>query len=186
MGFFSSILKDVNKVVEPAAPSVTYGSDEKDTRTQIDPRFLESEEYKKLTAPPEPQPTQGGIGGLLARILTERGQNMVQPQPNTTPTLNLSGFGGSLIGRIFSQNPQLLKQLGVQPAADPYSSSQFQFTTPDSAFGRRLEDAYLSWAKNQSFDRPSFEDVIGRTQYQRNVYDPYNISNIDVLGNMKS
>jgi hypothetical protein len=178
MGFFSSILKNVDKVIEPAAPSVTYGSDEKDTRTQIDPRFLESEEYKKLT---EPEPMQGGIAGLLARVI--QGQNVAQPQPNTTPTLNLGGFGGSLLGRIFSQNPQLIKQLGVQ---DPYSSSQFQFTTPDSAFGRRLEDAYLSWAKNQSFDRPSFEDVIGRTQYQRNVYDPYNISNIDVLGNMKS
>jgi len=183
MGFFSSILKNVDKVIEPAAPSVTYGSDEKDTRTQIDPRFLESEEYKKLTAPPEPQPMQGGIGGLLARVLTERGQNMAQPQPNTTPTLNLGG----IFGKIFSQNPQLLKQLGIQPAADPYSSSQFQFTTPDSAFGRRLEDAYLSWAKNQSFDRPSFEDVLGRTQYLQNIYDPYNnISNIDVLGNMKS
>jgi len=184
MGFFSSILKNVDKVVEPAAPSVTYGSDEKDTRTQIDPRFLESEEYKKLTAPPEPEPMQGGIGGLLARVL--QGQQVAQPQPNTTPTLNLRGFGGSLIGRIFSQNPELMKRLGVQPAADPYSSSQFQFTTPDSAFGKRLEDTYLSWAKNQIFDRPSFEDVIGRTQYQRNVYHPYNISNIDVLGNMKS
>jgi len=181
MGFFSSILKDVNKVVEPAAPSVTYGSDKEDTRTQIDPRFLESEEYKKLTAPPEPQPMQGGIGGLLARVL--QGQNVAQPQPSATPTLDLGGFGGSIIGRIIKQNPQLLKQLGVQ---DPYSSSQFQFTTPDSAFGKRLENAYLSWAKNQEFERTPFVDVIGNTQYRRNVYDPYNISNIDVLGNMKS
>lgn len=171
MGFFSSILKQV----EPAAPSVTYGSDEKDTRTQIDPRFLESEEYKALTPKKD---IQGGIGGLLAKVLTD---NVAQPN-NQPPTLNLSGFGGSLIGKIFSQNPQLLKQLGIQ-TADPYTSSRFQFSTPDSAFGKRLEDAYLSWAGSQQFDRPSFQDVIGNTQYLRNPYDPNNIDNIDVLGN---
>ena len=184
MGFFSSILKNVDKVVEPAAPSVTYGSDEKDTRTQIDPRFLESEEYKQLTAPPEPQPMQGGIGGLIARVLTERGENIAQPN-NQPPTLNLNGFGGGLLGRIFSQNPQLIRQLGVQ-TADPYSSSRFQFSTPDSAFGKRLEDAYLSWASDK-YKPVEITDILGRMQSYRepSIYDPQysSIDKVDVLGN---